>query len=246
MVLSSAAFKQFLEANSNQHPYCDLRTTRSNYHCKWLMLKAAHPTSIRRRNGYFVLQSSCVSKSIQNEMIVSGTALPMPPMYDDIIDCVETWGTHLKCGWNLTVYEYLYKNANLPETKHSLYGECLYPMVKSKIAKHFMVATRREAIVAEWIKYYDTAFHTGEDFFMLAVGSMQLIRERADEDTQRAQEEMQQEMDRIRRIRHSAELAELNHGIVVSSPVPSAVVSSAVVSSSPDIVPPSPVSSQSM
>ena len=149
-------------------------------------------------------------------MFVSGSALPLPPVYDEIIDCVETWGATFKCGWNTSVYKYIYRNIATEESKHTLYGECLFPLVKAKIDKYFLFDAR-EAMFFNWVDYFDALFATGADFFTLSTGSLRFIRERAEE----------------------ASMPMLLYTTANTTPERAVV-------SNPDIVPPSPESSQSI
>ena len=146
-------------------------------------------------------------------MIVTGCALPLPSLYDEIIDCVETWGATFKCGWNVRVYKFIYTTiAEDDQSKRTVFGECLFPLVRAKIDKYFLLE-KREAMFNLWIDYFDVNFDKGADFFALAVGSLRLVRESAEE--------------------ASAAL------FIIPDSTPEHDVPSC-----PDIVPPSPVSSQ--
>ena len=174
-MVSSAAFKRFMDKAGAEHPYCNLRTTRSNYYCKWLLLKASKPATKSSRSGvYTVLQSSSLPKKIERDMIRSGTAFPLPPFYDGIIDCVESWGKDMHKGWEQAVYEYLYETIHDGETKYQVYYSCLLLLVSLKLSLYS--TSTSEGIMNAWVDYYGSTFtNITEDFEELTVNSINYV-----------------------------------------------------------------------
>ena len=176
MIVTNTAFLQFTKTVGLQQPYCDVLLTRSNYHCKWLLLTAKSTKGIlRRRRGYYVIQSSCLSKSTQRHLIVSGEALPLSPVYDEVINCIETWGNTLKPGWAQDVYHYIFNNRNDTEKK-SIYAECLYKLIR-KMARAYVGPTRLE-LINGWIDYFDANYdYHQEDFHRFTIASIRFIED---------------------------------------------------------------------
>lgn len=171
-------FEHFASTTGLNQPYCDVLQTRSNYHCKWLLLKAKSTAGIlRRKRGFYVLQAVCVSKTTQRDMIIRGEAIPLSPVYDDLINCIETWGNRLKSGWAQDVYHYIHENLNDTD-KQSIYSECIYKLVRRVVSSAFTGPTR-VSLIEEWIDYFDVNYDMwSNDFYRLAVATVQFLDDR--------------------------------------------------------------------
>ena len=89
----------FMAKKSKEHPYCAVLQTRSGYHCKWLLLKASSTRGIiRRKKGFFVLPTSSLTHRSLQELIVSGDALPLSPVYHLIAVILPLAGNSLQKG----------------------------------------------------------------------------------------------------------------------------------------------------
>ena len=176
-MVTSAAFKRFMDKAEGEYPYCDLRVTRSNYHCKWLLLKAPKSATLRSKRGaHYVLHSSCLPKKIQRDMIRSGTAFPLPPHYDDVVDCIETWGRDMKKGWDQNVYEYMYESIHDGDSKRVLFGECIFLLIRAKVNAYFPNGTTRDNIMQGWVDYYEFTFEdVTQDFSLLTIDSINFV-----------------------------------------------------------------------
>lgn len=215
------AFSVFAESVKEEQPYCSILQTRSNYHCRWLLLKAKNTVGvINRKRGYYVIQSACVSKSVQRDMIINRDALPLSPVYDEVINSVETWGKSIKSSWSQDVYHYIFQRAKIDTDEQTIYLECLYRLVR-KLTRE-LVGPARTRLLDGWIEFFDANYgdYIG-DFKTLTIATIEYVEDSMNE-TNAAWN-------------HMSETPSLH---VVAS-------EGQVTIASPALIPPSPVSSQS-
>ena len=159
----NASFNLFASEVGTQSPYKDLRKTRAGYHSKWMLLKTHKPQSIRRSGGYFVLQSSCVPKDVQHKMIMSKSAVPVPPKYEQILECMETWGNGISHFWAQEVYHYLQENMHYELELKDVVADCIWFHMKEKIGSLYSYSTEatynlKTLLLNEWLDYFHATY----------------------------------------------------------------------------------------
>lgn len=171
--INMEAFKAFADSVEGVYPYCELRSTRSNFHCKWLLLKAKKTALANRPGGYFVLQSSCISKEIQRELIISKEALPVAPVFETIIESAETWLTTVKKGWDQEALDYVYHHSDTQKEEFTVYQELVKMVIQPRIAEYFLEHAVQESIMQEWMVYFGFMYTmVTSDFKRLVSGSI--------------------------------------------------------------------------
>ena len=209
-------FAVFESQVGGSSPYKELRKTRSGYHSKWLLLKSPKPQSIRRTRGYFAVQACCFPKQVQHEIIMSKSGLPIIPEYEDIMECMETWGNGMSHEWAQDVYHYLYENIKNEPKMKEVVGECIWLLMKERCTGLFAYTAEatintQTLLLNEWLDYFDAMYGiVTTDFFSLVVGSKHFLEERI--------------------------------SWVYTTTMPAYTPQLPVVSESSDVIPPSPVS----
>jgi hypothetical protein len=180
MLVSNAAVITFMEKKGGLFPYAAVKHTRQGYYPKWLLLNSkCGSNDIRfRGNSLFLLRTACVTGDVVQSLIISEVALPLPPDFDDVADCMEWWGRCISGQWYLEVLslfkEYLTPNGfyHVLPTKERLFHDCIFQLIFKKIRDYYAVSPKTFELVHYWQAYYASAFKQTVDFFDIACGSI--------------------------------------------------------------------------
>jgi len=101
MKLSTTTIKAFMEQHNSSYPYSDIPCTRQGYHSKWLLVTSKSKQGIcLRKEGYYVIKSSCLSHDNVQNIIIAGDGIPLPAEFAEVVDGLETWGVFTGLvGW---------------------------------------------------------------------------------------------------------------------------------------------------
>ena len=100
MKLSAAAVKAFMDEHNRSYPYNDVPCTRQCYYPKWLLATSKGNGGIPlRKTGYCTIKTSCLSHDNVQNLIMAGDTLPLPAVFGEVVDSLETWGANCWTCW---------------------------------------------------------------------------------------------------------------------------------------------------
>jgi hypothetical protein len=112
-------------------------------------------------------------------LIISEVALPLPPDFDLVADCMEWWGRCISAQWYIVVLK-LFKEYLTPggfhdagPTKERLFHDCIFQLVLKKFHDHYGFSERTFELLSHWEALFQRLyFHCSRDFFDIAVSSI--------------------------------------------------------------------------
>jgi len=186
MKASTAAIKTFMQTNQDVYPYSDVPCTRSGYYPKWLLASSRYKQGqIWRQDGYYVIKSSCLSHENAQNLIMSGDALPLPAVFGEVVDSLETWGGQCWTCWLQKslklMHEYLKEDnmhGGVAPCKMRVFHDCILLCVEREAGSYFMRNTANyNLILSTWNTYYWVKCWEEPFFWELAYSSMHFVRD---------------------------------------------------------------------
>ena len=177
---------QFLDDKGHLWPYNSIRRTRSGLHPKWMLIHQKNHGVCFRPNGFFVCPAGNLPTTAVQNIIISESGYPLPPVYCEVAEVVEHWGRGINPRWEQKVLEWFYQDLRhgCPEEKCDLFHGAIHLLIDA------MNETRAEILQPyflseEWNQFFEVAYLTDHDFYSLAVKSVQfcdgLFEERRNE-----------------------------------------------------------------
>jgi len=168
----SATIKTFMQTNQDVYPYSDVPCTRSGYYPKWLLVSSRYKQGqIWRQDGYHVIKSSCLSHANVQNLIMSGDALPLPAVFGEVVDALETWGAKHWTWWlqkSLKLFHEHLKEDNVcggvAPCKMRVFHDCIFLCVEREARSCFMTNTANYNLVLRnwntcfWVKCWEEPF----------------------------------------------------------------------------------------
>ena len=146
MTYTKEAFTAFKKENSNRFPYSEIMCTRTSYHAKWLLFNCKKQTSHHRPKEFFLLPTATLPLDQVQCLIMDKTAIPLPPLYSEVVDCTEWWGRFVAPKWEQDILEmfhhYLTDNSfGYDDLNHrkDLFYDCIAILVSKKVENYYPV-----------------------------------------------------------------------------------------------------------
>jgi len=174
-----------MQTNQDVYPYSDVPCTRSGYCPKWLLASSRYKQGqIWRQDGCYVIKSSCLTHENVQNLIMSGDALPLPAMFGEVVDSLETWGgQHWTCWLQKCLklfYEYLREDniyGGVAPCKMRVFHDCILLCVEKEAATCFMRNTANyNWLLTTWNTYYWVKCWEEPFFWELAYSSMRFLQ----------------------------------------------------------------------
>ena len=97
---SSAAIKNFVQTDQDVCPCSDAPCARSGHCPKWLLASGScKQGQVWRQGGCHVVKSGCLTHENLQNPTMSGDALPLPAVFGEVVDSLETWGATRWSCW---------------------------------------------------------------------------------------------------------------------------------------------------
>jgi len=181
MTISKAAVAMFMDSNEHVYPYSDIPATRSGYYPKWLVASSRNRQGqVWREDGYYAIKASCLSHDNVQALIVAGDALPLPAVFGEVVDVLETWGgSHWSCWLQKSLklmHEYLREDnmyGGVAPCKMRVFHDCILLCVQWKTEGHFVRnSANYNLVLRNWNTYYWVRCWEVSTFWNLAYDSM--------------------------------------------------------------------------
>ena len=177
MRINGSRFREFHERVKDQFPYNDLKTTRTSYRAKWLLMSCkTDPGILFYHVKFYPLLCSTLDVKCVQELIITKKGIPLPADFCSVLDCMFHWGRSLSWSWynkslELMNYYLTMSDLNRAEFKETdLYLDVIQMRVLQLINHHFEHGN--SSMSEDWLQYYRGLVNSGErDFFSLAVAS---------------------------------------------------------------------------
>lgn len=174
----------FMDSNKDVYPYSDIPCTRTGYYPKWLLASSKNRQGqIWRECGYYVIKSSCLSHDNVQNLIMSGDVLPLPAIFGEVVDSLETWGaTHWSCWLQKSLklfHEYLKEDnmcGGVAPCKMRVFHDCILLCVENVANCHFNAnSANYNLVLTSWNTYYWVKCWEVPLFWELAYHSMMFV-----------------------------------------------------------------------
>jgi hypothetical protein len=181
MFVSEEAFNEFLVKKGNVYPYCSILRTRRGFYPKWLLLRSKGDPGILFKGGsLFLTPSCCFPTDIMQSLILTGDALPLPPVFSEVAGCMHWWGRSISGkGYNgvlMTMDAMLNPNKGWFDDepdKERVFHDCILDLIFNKVRDHHGYTALSHHMVTAWDNYFRVMFATKtHDYFELAVLSI--------------------------------------------------------------------------
>ena len=183
-VYSRTAFAIFLAAEGDTFPYCDLFKTRNRCYSEWLMLKANTPPAVMfqsttHTHNYFPIPSNSVDEDTYELLVTSFQAMPLPPVFSHVMDCMFGWGRSIDENWYNRILENMEGYFRNPEwarelTREQFFRQCIMAKVLPMINQ---LDHRDHALVMDsWITQFAYKYTDSACFYNMAVDMIQFVR----------------------------------------------------------------------
>ena len=189
MKLSTSDIATFMESKTDVYPCSDVPCTRSGYCPKWLLAASrCRSDQIWREDGYYVIKSSCLTHENLQSLIMSADALPLPAVFGEAVDALETWGgRHWTC-WlqkSLKLFHEHLKEDNMcggvAPCKMRVFHDCIFLCVEREARSCFMRNTANcNHLLTSWNTYHWVKCWEQPFFWELAYSSMQFVQDQCD------------------------------------------------------------------
>ncbi|CAB9531580.1 hypothetical protein SEMRO_3693_G350410.1 [Seminavis robusta] len=173
-VCTKEAFKVFQAKNGYMFPFNSVKATRTSFHTRWVLMfnRGEKPLFCPSRHQ-LVPASTFLLEDLQH-LIIEGQAIPLPPDYCEIADCMYYWGRTMDHRWYYDVVNFF--SSILSPTPHpnGINKKCLFRYILS-----LYVQTRLDFnwfVVQQWHNYFDLLYVQTDDFFFLATSSTSFVR----------------------------------------------------------------------
>jgi len=138
-----------------------------------------------RRDGHYVIKSSCLSHDNLQQLIMSGDGLPLPVEFGEVVDELETSGAiHWPCWLQKALhlmYEYLREDSmygGVGPAKMRLFHDCILLCVQWKAGQNFNTYTPEYKLtLTNWNTYFWVRCRETYSFHDLAFDSMNCVSE---------------------------------------------------------------------
>jgi len=184
MKMSTAVIKTFMQTNQDVYPYSDVPCTRSGYCPKWLLASSSYKQGkVWRQDGYYVIKSSCLTHENVQTVIMSGDVFPLPAVFGEVVDSLETWGaTHWSCWLQKSLrlmHEHLREDnmyGGVAPCKMRVYHDCIILCVEWKAEHNFIRnSANYNLVLSTWNTYYWVCCWEVSTFWELAYDSMRFV-----------------------------------------------------------------------
>lgn len=142
------------------------------------------------KSGYAVAATKTMARFILTEIIITRTALPIPPDYEFLGDVMREWGRTKSAEWERTVTRYVWEILSgtkpAPPTKRELYTIVIGKWVKILMKKHGVYVGDEEAeakreFLFEWLMNFEHVYkHKTEDFREVAMATYRWFQVKLD------------------------------------------------------------------
>ena len=190
MRFSTASFDKFLESKSNAPPYNMVKSTRDGFRTKWLLFQVEHiqywedDVSRERSGGGFVLPTIAMSNEKVQEIIMDGSAYPLPDHYSEVVDSVDWLGRSIFPDWEQRLYsQWVHHFKNPEEIPPQCYinsAQFFYDSIELLI-NHILYNSLEDVdAVHHFREYWKGRFffwhyHENDNFYWLVGESIELI-----------------------------------------------------------------------
>ena len=192
--VSPGVFHQFFVEHGNQNvfPYNKLQATRSSFRgVKWVLTKTKVDNSVMKENHQHTIAIPTTSFDTDTVMalIVEKQVYPVPPVMDDIVDCLYCWGRRKDLSWHhLALNWLLFRLENGFEcSQKKLLRDCIEYKIRMEIRNDLGLVdgATMSSLIAQWYFWYDHQFFFGgaRDFYLLTIGSVAFVKEIINEQT---------------------------------------------------------------
>lgn len=127
---------------------------------------------------------ACVTKEQVQSLIISKAAVPLPPDYCDVIDCMEWWGRNVNCNWEqrtLASFKEWLDPSNgydkSPERKE-LFFYVIIELVKIKLDYQYNWSEFKGQVMEQWMDEYKEWYKETNEFFTLSVRTIHYINDK--------------------------------------------------------------------
>jgi len=169
---SAAAIKTSMQTDQDVCPHSDVACARSGCHPKWLLASSRHKQGqIWRQDGHCVIESSCLSHDNVQNLIMAGDTLPLPAVFSEVVDSLETWGANCWTCWpqkSLKLFHEHLKEDNMhggvAPCKMRVFHDCIFLCAQKEAQSHFMMNTANHNLVLSnwntcfWVKCWEQPF----------------------------------------------------------------------------------------
>jgi len=178
------SIKTFMQTNQDVYPYSDVPCTRSGYYPKWLLASSRYKQGqIWRQDGYYVIKSSCLSHDNVQNLIMAGDTLPLPAVFSEVVDSLETWGANYWTCWLQKslkmMHEYLKEDnmyGGVAPCKMRVFHDCIFLCVERKAECDFVRnSANYNLVLRNWNTYYWVRCWEVSAFWELAYDSMRFV-----------------------------------------------------------------------
>jgi len=151
--------KTFMQTNQDVCPCSDIPCTRSGCCAKWpLAASRCRSGQIWREDGCHVIKSSCLTHENVQNLIISGDTLPLPAVFGEVVDGLETWGArHWTCWLQkcLKLFHECLKKDNMhggvAPCKMRVFHDCIFLCVEREAKGCFMTNTANcNLVLTNW------------------------------------------------------------------------------------------------
>jgi len=180
------SIKSFMEEHKDSYPYSVIPCTHQGYHSKWLLATNKNKQGVLlRKEGYYVIKSSCLSHENVHNLIIAGDGIPLPVEFVEVVDALETWGgIHWTCWLQKSLklmYEYMREDnmyGGVGPTKMRLFHDCVLLVVQWKAGYKFCTnSPGYNLVLSNWNTYFWVRCRETYSFHDLAYDSMNCVRE---------------------------------------------------------------------
>jgi len=178
------SIKTFMQTNQDVYPYSDVPCTRSGYYPKWLLASSRYKQGqIWRQDGYCVIKSSCLSHDNVQNLIMAGDTLPLPAVFSEVVDSLETWGANYWTCWLQKslkmMHEYLKEDnmyGGVAPCKMRVFHDCIFLCVERKAECDFVRnSANYNLVLRNWNTCYWVRCWEVSAFWELAYDSMRFV-----------------------------------------------------------------------
>jgi len=186
MKLCADAVKLFMEKKKDVYPFNSIPQTRRGYYPKWLLAASKNRQgTLWRRDGHYVIKSSCLSHDNVQQLIMSGDGIPLPVEFGEVVDALETWGAiHWSCWLQKSLhlmYEYMREDnmyGGIGPTKMKLFHDCILLGAQWKAGYRFHAnSPEHNLVLSNWNTYFWVRCRETYSFHQLACDSMNCVAE---------------------------------------------------------------------
>jgi len=179
------SIKTFMQTNQDVYPCSDVPCARSGYHPKWLLASSRYKQGqIWRQDGCYVIKSSCLTHENVQSLIMSGDALPLPAVFGEVVDSLETWGGQCWTCWLQKCLQLFYEHlrednmhGGVAPCKMRVFHDCILLCVEREAANYFMRNTADyNCILTAWNTYYWVKCWEEPFFWEFAYSSMHFVQ----------------------------------------------------------------------